>query len=151
MKKMTAPLYPDAPPTPTPAVPGSFDALNPEIWGRIVGFLVPAAPKPLSGMTKQEYSYLANNRLEAMQELYKSLPDTSEAGTTKRRDIRAGDLAVLMRTSLVSCVGPSYQLLAVADNRLSISKRPATYTPTSSQTIFPVSHSPPTSPPPTPR
>lgn len=87
-----------------PPTPGSFDSLTPHIWSRIVSFLVPPKPKALSGMTKREYSYLATHPDVDLKKMYTNMPDEGEPGTITRRDIRANDLAVLMRVSIVSCV-----------------------------------------------
>lgn len=79
-----------------------FFKLDIEIWRHIVSFLVPPRQKSLSGRTKQEYFYQDRSYHKIQRDEFATLPDISEHGRITREDIRAGDLATLMRTSIVS-------------------------------------------------
>lgn len=75
-----------------------FHKLHKHIWVQIIDHLTPIQPKPLSGHTKEEVPVGASDS-----KAYKNgLPSVSEPGATSREDIRAGALAALMRTSIVS-------------------------------------------------
>lgn len=73
----------------------SFDQLKPEIWDHILLFLTPTLPKSLSGWTQGEA--IGEEKL-----LIERLPKDGDTGTVGRKDIRAEELATLMRTSIVS-------------------------------------------------
>lgn len=66
----------------------------------IVPNLIKPLPKPLSGLTQEEaFIYTDEKGHDPKDEL---LPLLGAPGTVGRGDIRAHDLAVLMRTSVVS-------------------------------------------------
>jgi hypothetical protein len=73
----------------------SFETLKPEIWDHVLTFLAPTLPKPLSGLTQGQCVW-ENEVARAV------LPKDGAPGIVGRKDIRATELAVLMRTSIVS-------------------------------------------------
>lgn len=73
----------------------SFDRLHPELWSHILSFFFVPHFKPLSGWTKEE-------AVGEPPEVVARLRDAGDEGVTKRSDIKATSLAVLMRTSIVS-------------------------------------------------
>jgi hypothetical protein len=78
----------------------SFDQLPSEIWALIIPNLIKPLPKPLSGVTQAEaFIFHDGKGHDPKDEL---LPLLGAPGTAGRGDIRANDLAVLMRVSSVS-------------------------------------------------
>lgn len=75
----------------------SFAQLKPEIISHIFTFLVPRLPTPMSGCTKEEYAYCSDDYPDMITMLANAVP-----GAKLRDEIRANELAVLMRTSIVS-------------------------------------------------
>jgi hypothetical protein len=67
------------------------------IWDNILSWLTPKLPKPLSGVSKEEYGGASSAMAYG----------GSLKGSTWRKDIRAEALASLMRTSVVSHVSGS--------------------------------------------